>query len=202
MIDFVGRPARPEVPIELVLGSFAIGRSDGLHALLQAARSGDPAAMAAVLGRVRRSASSMQAEVGSGVVIPVPGHLPGLSGRLVVPVAEEIAAGRGWRHVGDALSRRCEAPEAKAGGRRDVRAEAATLEWRAPQGAVIVLVDDVVRTGSTIRACAEAIRATGDERRVVAIALAAAVDLDGRGHSGRWQVSDGSRSADHLQADR
>jgi adenine/guanine phosphoribosyltransferase-like PRPP-binding protein len=67
---------------------------------------------------------------------------------------------------------------------------------------VIVLVDDVVRTGSTLRACAEAIRTAGDEGPVVAIVLAAAVDLAGSGDSGRWRLPDEPRPPDRLQADR
>jgi predicted amidophosphoribosyltransferase len=44
---------------------------------------------------------------------------------------------------------------------------------------VIRRADDVVRTGATIRACAEALRVAGDERRVVAIALARAEQPQG-----------------------
>ena len=176
MTGRAGRPAPADVPTSIVLGSCAIERADGLHELVRAARAGQPTAVASVLDSVRRAAPPVWAEIESGVVVPVPGHLPGPASRLVVAIAREIAAVRGWPHADGALRRRGPAPEGKAGGVRDPRAEAATLEWRRPaRGGVIVLVDDVVRTGSTLRACGEAIRLAGDERQVIAIAVAAAI---------------------------
>jgi hypothetical protein len=166
--------AAPDIPVRILLGSFSIGAADELHDLVRAAHGGSPEAVSAVIECVRPAARSVWPHITEAFVVPVPGHLPGPVHPLLQAVSAEIATARGW-HQSDVLRRRSPGPEAKAGGDRDPEAEATTLEVRRPTSpAAIVLVDDVVRTGASLRACVGAIRATGDGRVVVAVVLAAA----------------------------
>ena len=175
MIRLAGVPATAGVPTRIVLGSFSVESRVGLHEVVRAARAGDPEAVADILDRVRRAAPAIWPEVTAAIVVPVPGHLPGPPHPWLVAVSEAIASARGWHLAFDALRRTSPAPEGKTGHSRDPGSEAATLRWHLPAlGAMIVLVDDVIRTGATIGACAEALRVAGDERTVVAIALARA----------------------------
>lgn len=162
------------VPIAILLGAISGALDDPVHALVRAARTGDAGALSTVIHQVRLAAPHLWPDIHSAVVAGVPGHRPGPANQLVLAVADELAGIRGWDHAPDALQRIRPAPEAKAGGPRDPQAEAATLEWvRAPRGAAIVLVDDVRRSGSTLRACATTIHAAGDHRPIFAIAIAA-----------------------------
>lgn len=163
------------VPTAVLLGSFALESPDRLHDLIRAARTGDPEAIRAVLNGVRRAVKAAWPEITDATLVPVPGHVPGPVQGLVMATCEEIAAIRGWRVRTDALRRTRPAPEGKAGGAREPQTEATTLAWvDSTPGSVIVLVDDVVRTASTMQACARAVRATGDERQLLSIALARA----------------------------
>jgi hypothetical protein len=164
----------PDVPVRILLGSFSIGVADELHDLVRAAHEGKPEAVSTVLERVRRAARLVWPHIPEALVVPVPGHMPGPVHPLLRAISAEIATVRGWDQA-DVLRRRRPGPEAKAGGDRDPEAEATTLEVRRPTSpAAIVLVDDVVRTGASLRACVGAIRAGGDGRVVVAVVLAAA----------------------------
>jgi predicted amidophosphoribosyltransferase len=167
------RAAPAVMPIAILLGTISSAVDDPLHDLVRAARTGDAAAFSEVIDRVRLLAPDTWPDVRSAVVAGVPGHRPGPANRLVLAVAEELAGARGWSHARDALRRIRPAPEAKAGGTRDARKEAHTLAWApAIGGGAIVLVDDVVRSETTLDACAAAIRAASDHRPVVAVAVA------------------------------
>jgi hypothetical protein len=167
-------PGSANVATRILLGTFSAGLADPLHVLVRAARTGDHVAVSEVIDRVRLVAWAAWPDIESAVVVAVPGHLPGPANPLILEVADELAVIRGWRHVRDALRRISPAPEAKAGGAHDAAADAATIAWEPAQGyEAVVLLDDVVHTGATLRSCAASIRAAGDRRRLVAMALAA-----------------------------
>jgi phosphoribosylpyrophosphate synthetase len=162
-----------DVPTAVLLGSFELDEPDRFHDLIRTARAGRPGAIEEILGGVRRAITTVWPEIIGAILVPVPRHVPGPAHALIMATCEEIARARAWQIAGDALRRTRPASEGKAGGPRDAESEATTLAWLGSvPGTAIILVDDVVRSGATIRACARAVRATGDQRRLLAVALA------------------------------
>ena len=162
------------VPTQILLGSFSADRTEPLHDLLRAARAGDANAMWEVLERVRNATAPAWLAIDDAVLVAVPGHAPGPANPLVLAVADALAVAHDWDHQRDALRRVRLGPEGKTGAERDATAESSTIEWKPVRGrAAIVLVDDVIRTGTTLDACLMAIRATGDLRPVFAMVIAA-----------------------------
>ena len=183
MSDVDNGPNPAAVPTRILLGIFAADLADPLHALVRAARTGDGVALPEVVDRIRLVAWTAWPEIESAVIVGVPGHRPGPVNRLILEVAGELAVIRGWNHDRGALRRWRLAPEAKLGGPRDSMADAATMKWvSAGGGETIILLDDVLRTGSTLQACAATVRAAGDCRRIVGLVIAArASDPDAQG---------------------
>jgi len=167
------QPASSHVSTAVLLGSFAFNKPDRLHDLIRTARAGSPKAIAKVLDGVQRTILDVWPGITEATIVPVPPHVPGHAHPLLLAICEEIATARGWRVATEALRRIGPAPEGKAGGARNPESEATTLIWdgSSPSSA-IVLVDDVVRSGATLQACAGAVRAGGDDRTLLAIALA------------------------------
>ena len=175
MIRSVERSVSAHVRTAILFGSFALDAPDPLHDLVRTARAGSPEAILEIVSGVRREVTALWPELSDATVVPVPRHVPGPAHGLVVAVCDAIADARGWRMAADSLRRTRPAPEGKVGGTRDPETEAATLTWDgSTPGPVIVLVDDVVRSGATMNACVSAVRASGDERTLLAVALARA----------------------------
>jgi predicted amidophosphoribosyltransferase len=182
-----------------VLGTFTARPADPLHDLIRAARDGDRTAAGHIIDGAREAAPRLLPGVTDAVVIPVPSHAVGTASLLVQAAAMAIARARGWWYAPASLRRRGPVPEAKAGGTRDIGMEATTLEWSPPlSGGRIILVDDVLRTGMSVRVCAEAIRSAGDPREVVAVAMAA-VDVS-RAPGAVRLIGTGLRAADRALA--
>lgn len=165
------------VPLAVLLGPFQAGQEDELHAQIRAARRGGPAAVEALLAGVAGAAPGAWPDLGSALVYAVPGHLPGGSSPLVEAAAATIAASRGWELHLQALMRLRPSPEGKLGSERIPALESLTLSVVATGSArgdrpeAIVLVDDVVRSGASLLACADAVRRSGDAGLIVAIVI-------------------------------
>lgn len=100
---------------------------------------------------------------GAELLIPVPGSRAGAARRGFAPVA--LIARRAGLVVTSALRAVSSAPEQK-GLRLDERLAVDAGRWRAStrvRGRRVLLVDDVVTSGATLRAAARALRAAGAE---------------------------------------
>ena len=110
-------------------------------------------------------------------LVPVPLHARRLASRgynQAALLAGELSSHTGFRHQ-PRLLKRAREMEQQVGKSRSQRREnaAGAFELRQPTRARVVLVDDVITTGSTVRACAQALT-NGSIELVAVVALARA----------------------------
>jgi predicted amidophosphoribosyltransferase len=163
----------PPLPLDIVvlLGSMPAEGPSPLHELLRAARAGRPAARRTILERL--GSTPAPTTVRNALVVPVPGHAAGPPDAWLTLLATTVARAWGWRCEPKALVRGVSIAEAKRGGSRDPANEGGTLLWTPPGGDdPIVLFDDVVRTGTTLEACAMRVRSADAGRTILGVALA------------------------------
>ena len=165
-----------------LLGSFVRSRSvqdDPIHALIDRFRAGEAAAFAEVLRAGRAMLDRNEPLHGPQVAaLVVPGH-DGTRQAGLVRLVAELTVTSGWT-VPDRglLIRHAHVPEAKQRQPRDATAELVSL--RASPATLpgtietILLVDDVLASGGTIRACVAALRRDGWAGGVAALVLARA----------------------------
>ena len=147
------------------------------HDLLRAFRSGDPAAAARVEAAARAALDALPDLAPPGTLaVAVPGHLVGSRNAPCAALLRAIGPSQGWTVApAGLLTRIADAPEGKRFGPRDAAAEAATLAWDAALEPAdtgrILLVDDVVASGASLRAAAAAIPGVWRERTALLAAF-------------------------------
>ena len=108
-------------------------------------------------------------------LVPVPGHRPGTASPVPVKWTMDLARGRAWVVPAPPPLRRVHAvAPAKDRGVRAPNREEASLRWTeaSPSGSTVLLIDDVIASGATLRSCAAAIRRdSGGDREFRALVL-------------------------------
>ena len=171
-----------DVAVRVLLGSFDPDADppDPVHLLVRRFRAGERVATRAVVG-VATALPDLMDDLGSGRAVPiaVPGHDGTISvGMRALMTALGAAAGRpAAGHP--VLARHVAIPEVKVHGARDPSAELASLRWLSGGGMRgidrVVLLDDVLVSGGTLRACVAAMRRDGWRGEVTALVLARAI---------------------------
>lgn len=164
-----------------VLPVLALGEySEGLQALVLAWKNGGQAHLVTPLAAglaeaVRRIAPATLGPESRTALVPVPSRRAAVVRRGENHTAELVRALA--RHgVGEPLMVRAEPDRGQEGhGARDRRRRRIRLRGRSGPSRKVVLVDDVVTTGSTLRGMAEALRGVGHEVLGAAVIASARV---------------------------
>jgi hypothetical protein len=174
--------ATDDVPVHVLLGSFDGDAEppDPVHLAVRRFRAGEPSAVRTVV-EIAAALPELMAELATGraVAVAVPGHDGTISdGMRALDACLREAGGRAAAGP-PVLTRHVVVPEAKRRAERDPSAEVASLRWIATEGVGgverVVLLDDVVASGDTLRACATAMRRDGWSRGVTALVVARAI---------------------------
>jgi hypothetical protein len=173
----------PGVRVVIAMGTFTAGDDSSLHALIRGFRAGDKGAFRTAFEAVADALARERAALPERcVLVAVPAHRPGQSRRPIDVLVSELATVQGWAAPAEPPLRRIEpVPEAKLGC-TGIADPTRSLHWTPQMYADgVVLIDDVVRSGGTIRSCVRAIQSGSvGASTVLIIGLARAIETGGR----------------------